>query len=936
MLDLNKIMIVCNGEDKTSSIKEYTFNETIQRYLVSFHTTNTIYKYKESNVSIIDAQPYDLTGKHIFYKGEPLNNLEKVLFFAGNRGGFLRVFEKDGKSFSAPRSCFTVSKSADLSPVGGKIFDYLRALASVTAPDRQNDHENEETKSFLEKSYGQLEFIHPESVLSAYLNHSPVCKREIQQENFIFPFRFNLSQKAALEKALSHSISVIEGPPGTGKTQTILNILANLTSVLGKSVGVVSFNNEAVNNVKDKLIKQRYGFLVADLGRAEKRQAFFQNLPAIEVAEWNHADNILELQKKVKELNRTLTELLADDNRRAQLRQKLAAFQLEQQHFERYYSAQQLEDIKKLPFYARSSSQIAAYLADALLEDKLTPIVKFCHKLRLLFKYKRFFCGKLDADGINGILNLQKRFYVLKINELEKEYNFLSEKLEKYSFKDLQDEHQRISEIIFQKKLFISHSKLKTPNFSIKEYKSDYDAFRRYYPIVLSTNHSLRNSLPQDYLLDYLIVDEASQVDLLSGALALSCCRNLIIVGDMKQLQQIVNKKIKYKIESGDIPQEYDYFNQSLLSSFLCLYGESVPKTTLREHYRCHPKIIQFCNQKYYNGELIPFTDPNSCQAPLMLYKTSKGHHMRTVTHGANGKQGPYNQRELDVIKEEVLQRVEIVSDDIGMATPYRMQVSQASNQLPNHIKCDTIHKFQGRENEVIIMSTVLDSSLRGQQRLDFVDEGCLVNVAVSRAKKQFILVTDEELFQKNGHHIHELLRYIQYNTLDEYIVKSQVVSIFDLLYKDYSEQLEYLKSKMLYASRFKSENIMHTALKEILSEPKYTHYDLADQVLLRNVIRDFGLLEKHEIEFVNNSASIDFTVYNKQDKQCVLAIEVDGFEYHENSPEQLRRDRLKDSILNKYGIPILRFSTNGAGEKYKIKEKLDEIETFFNRKTYS
>ena len=51
-----------------------------------------------------------------------------------------------------------------------------------------------------------------------------------------------------------------------------------------------------------------------------------------------------------------------------------------------------------------------------------------------------------------------------------------------------------------------------------------------------------------------------------------------------------------------------------------------------------------------------------------------------------------------------------------------------------------TAHKFQGREHDVIIMSTVLDSSWSAEKGGGFVDEACLVNVAISRAREQFVL----------------------------------------------------------------------------------------------------------------------------------------------------------------------------------------------------
>ena len=120
----------------------------------------------------------------------------------------------------------------------------------------------------------QLTFIHPESVLGRYLNGQPIEDLTLPVNGIIFPFRFNLTQKAALENALTHSLSVIEGPPGTGKTQTILNILANLVAIQRKSVAVVSNNNEAVKNVIEKMTKGGYGFLTTLLGNKANQNAF--------------------------------------------------------------------------------------------------------------------------------------------------------------------------------------------------------------------------------------------------------------------------------------------------------------------------------------------------------------------------------------------------------------------------------------------------------------------------------------------------------------------------------------------------------------------------------------------------------------------------------------------------------------------------------------
>ena len=64
---------------------------------------------------------------------------------------------------------------------------------------------------------------------------------------------------------------LIEGPPGTGKTQTILNIIANIIRN-GQTVAVVSNNNAATENVYEKLQKYHLDYLCAKLGKRDNKE----------------------------------------------------------------------------------------------------------------------------------------------------------------------------------------------------------------------------------------------------------------------------------------------------------------------------------------------------------------------------------------------------------------------------------------------------------------------------------------------------------------------------------------------------------------------------------------------------------------------------------------------------------------------------------------
>lgn len=65
------------------------------------------------------------------------------------------------------------------------------------------------------------------------------------------PFISNDSQKKKICNTLYYDVSVIQGPPDTGKTQTILNIICNYI-FRNKTVCIVSKNNSAVDNVIER------------------------------------------------------------------------------------------------------------------------------------------------------------------------------------------------------------------------------------------------------------------------------------------------------------------------------------------------------------------------------------------------------------------------------------------------------------------------------------------------------------------------------------------------------------------------------------------------------------------------------------------------------------------------------------------------------------
>ncbi|WP_449397637.1 DEAD/DEAH box helicase [Chryseobacterium wanjuense] len=321
-------------------------------------------------------------------------------------------------------------------------------------------------------------------------------------------------------------------------------------------------------------------------------------------------------------------------------------------------------------------------------------------------------------------------------------------------------------------------------------------------------------------------------MDLATGVRALSCAKQAVIVGDLKQLPNVVDSETAENTDqifkNYDIPEHYRYSNHSLLSSVTEVFPK-VPKTLLKEHYRCHPKIIDFCNRKFYNDQLIILSEGQTEREPLLVYKTTEGNHARQRE----------NQRQIDVIIQEIIPQQKLEGVNLGIVTPYRNQTIALQRTFQGtDIKADTVDKFQGRENDVIILSTV-DNEIS-----EFTDNPNRLNVAISRAKDQLILLVNGNE-SDNDTNISDLIRYIDYNNFST--IKSEVHSIFDYLYKGYEEKRRGLLSDQKKKSVFDSENLMYLLIREILSDDQFSKYGVIIHHPLRNLLLDFSRLSPEE-----------------------------------------------------------------------------------------
>lgn len=152
-----------------------------------------------------------------------------------------------------------------------------------------------------------------------------------------------------------------------------------------------------------------------------------------------------------------------------------------------------------------------------------------------------------------------------------------------------------------------------------------------------------------------------------------------------------------------------------------------------------------------------------------------------------------------------------------------------------------------------------------------------------------------------------------------------QLKSVFDKQEKlaCLRQELSQLVTEQEYFNQYVKESDVHTdSIKS-----KYSSLDVVCHFPLNMLIKNPELLNDQECQYAMNPAThLDFLIYNRIGKKPVLAIEVDGYEYHKEDTVQASRDLLKNHIMELYEIPLLRFMTNGSGEKEKIIEMLDKL----------
>ena len=288
---------------------------------------------------------------------------------------------------------------------------------------------------------------------------------------------------------------------------------------------------------------------------------------------------------------------------------------------------------------------------------------------------------------------------------------------------------------------------------------------QKYAPAVASTCQMAGSQMvcsigSKDIIYDWVIIDEAARSNPLDLMIPLSICDRAILLGDQKQLPQMIDPEVwnrAWEERQKDKTEQKEYKKslfERMFDNFDTVDKEDpdrgITRTiTLTTQYRMHSDICNIVSELFYDGELTTGTEVDEkchhncyCGKHLVWLDVNKPEEKR------QGK-SRCRDAEIDVIKtaiEEVVAKDDNIKD-IGIITFYKAQADKIKDALPD-IECGTVDAFQGREFDCVILSCVCSNRKRD---IGFLANDQRLCVAFSRARKLLITVADSETVARDN-----------------------------------------------------------------------------------------------------------------------------------------------------------------------------------------
>jgi DNA replication ATP-dependent helicase Dna2 len=269
------------------------------------------------------------------------------------------------------------------------------------------------------------------------------------------------------------------------------------------------------------------------------------------------------------------------------------------------------------------------------------------------------------------------------------------------------------------------------------------------------------------------IIDEASQILEPLIASLVPNCRRMILIGDEKQLPAVVVQQERSTLVSHEelakvrmFDLRVSYFERLLRicksNQWESGYG------MLTRQARMHADIQFIPNNLFYQNKLIPMLDWQRTKQNISSFPTySIGTNTQSFIPVGKSVTAKVSEEEARICAELVISiyqqlGAEFDSNSVGIITPFRSQIREIHNALPDYLRplitVDTVERYQGSERDCIIISTAVNHtrllpSIQSLSVFDDVQVDRKLNVALTRARKQCIVVGCEEVLIASPHY---------------------------------------------------------------------------------------------------------------------------------------------------------------------------------------
>ena len=283
--------------------------------------------------------------------------------------------------------------------------------------------------------------------------------------------------------------------------------------------------------------------------------------------------------------------------------------------------------------------------------------------------------------------------------------------------------------------------------------------------VVCATNVGAANGMLEKMSFDTILMDEAAQATepITLIPIVRAGVRRVILVGDHKQLPPTV---LSNRADGAG-------FSQSLFERLIAM---EVRPYVLSIQYRMHPAIASYPSKAFYDGRIHTGIKSKHRQPPKGFQWPSTEFPIAFCdVHGTEEKRGNSYVNLAEVVRVESVLRAllkpgDLQQHDIGIISPYTSQVLNIKQHVQaitkgrrdGPVEVSSIDGFQGREKEVIIVSTTRANK---EGNLGFVKDFCRMNVTLTRAKRGIVVVGHEATLQSDTKGWGRWLQWIQSQT---------------------------------------------------------------------------------------------------------------------------------------------------------------------------